>query len=217
MAVRKVGLKKKEPAEKAEGFKIPESLKRRQVFIPLIIVVLGGILFLLKGFFIAAIVNGRPITRFEVISELEERSGKQALSSLVIQTLIFQEAGKKGITVGQKEIDDAVKLTSDSLSKQGQNLDQALAFQGLSRKDFIQQVRIQKIIDKIFADKTNITDKEVADYIEKNKSTMPADMKPEDAKKAVAEQLKQQKLSTLVQPWIQDLQKKAKILYLVNY
>jgi len=70
--------------------------------IGLLVVVLVVAAFLLKGLFIAALVNGQPISRFTVISELEKQSGKQALTSLVNQTLIFQEAKKKNITVSPK-------------------------------------------------------------------------------------------------------------------
>ena len=148
---------------------------------------------------------------------MEKRSGKQVLSSLIVRSLILEEAQKKGIIVSQQEIDSAVKQVEDSIKKQGQSLDQALSLQGLSKSDFIAQMRLQKMVEKMFADKTKVTDKEVADYAEKNKSTMPADMKPEEINSAVRQQLEQTKLSGLVQPWIADLQKKAKILYLVNY
>ena len=188
-----------------------------KVFISLAILIIAAILFVFKGFFVAAIVNGRPITRFELISNLEKRNGKQALSSLVVQTLILQEAQKKGIVVSQKETDEAVKKVEDGLSKQGQKLDEALALQGLTKNDFIQQIQLQKIVEKIFAKDTKVTDKDVADYIEKNKSTVPEGMKPEQVKKAVLQQLEQQKLSGLVQPWIAGLQKKAKIQYFVNF
>ena len=205
------------PVSNVRASQIADKLKQPKVFIPLIVIVLVVLVFLFKGFLVAAIVNGQPITRIELISELEKRSGKQMLSNLVIQTLILQEAGKKGVTVSQKELDDAAKEVESSLSKQGQKLDQALALQGLTRKDFVQQIKIQKIIEKIFAKDTKVTDKEVADYIEKNKSTFPADMKQEDVKTGVFKQLEQQKLSTLVQPWIADIQKKAQIQYFVSF
>src|SRR6476661_8388753 len=43
----------------------------------LVIVLIAGLLYLLRSYFIAAMVNGQPISRFSVISELERQSGKQ--------------------------------------------------------------------------------------------------------------------------------------------
>jgi len=53
-----------------------------KVFITIIIVILLIAAFQLKGLFIAAMVNGEPISRLTIIKELEKQGGKQALSSL---------------------------------------------------------------------------------------------------------------------------------------
>ena len=192
-------------------------LREPKVFIPLIIIAVIAFLFYFKSLFVAAIVNGQPISRLGVIKALEKKDGKQELSSLVTQTLILQEAQKRNINVGKSEIDDLTKKLEDSLKKQGQNLDQALAVQGMNRRDLEDQLRIRKLVEKMLANDIKVTDKEVSDYVEKNKATIPADMKPEDVKKTAKDQLEQQKLSTKVQSFIQDLQSKAKIMYFVSY
>lgn len=192
-------------------------LKQPRFFIPLIIIILVVVAFFLKGLFIAALVNGQPITRIAVIQELEKQGGKQALSSLVNQALILQEAKKKNVTVSQKEIDDSAKQIEDSLKTQGQTLDTALAVQGLTREDLSMQLKLRNLVTKLLADKVKVSDKEIADYIEKNKDTLPTDLKENELKKSVGEQLKQQKLATASQAWIEELNKNAKINYLVNY
>lgn len=193
------------------------SLKTKKFLILLFLILIGGVLFYFKGLFVAAIVNGQPISRIAVVQELEKKGGKQVLSSLVTQALIEQEAQKKNVAVSQKEVDEAVKRVEDSLKKQGQSLDQALAFQGLTRNDFINQTKLQKLVEKLLAKDIKITDKEVNDYIEKNKNNIPEGMKPEEATASAKQQLQQQKLGSKAQPWIQDLQKKAKINYFVNF
>ena len=193
------------------------SLKSRKFLIPLFLILIGGILFYFKGLFIVATVNGQPITRIALIQELEKRNGKQMLSSLITQILINQEAQKKNIDVSQKEIDDQVKKVEDGLKKQGQTLDTALSFQGLTRKDFMDQIRLQKLVEKILAKDIKVTDKEISDYIEKNKDSIPSSLKPEEVTANARQQLEQQKLSSKAQPWIQGLQSKAKINYFVNY
>ena len=195
---------------------IPPYLKQPKFFIPLIIVllILG---FLLKGLFIVALVNGQPITRLALIQELEKQGGKQTLSALVNQTLILQEAKKKKIEVSQEEIDRSAKQIEESLKSQGQDLNTALAMQGLTRQDFLMQLKLRNLVEKLLADKIEVTDKEVTEYIEKNKETLPTDLKEEEIKKGVREQLKQQKLASKSQEWLTNLEKNAKINYFVNY
>lgn len=200
-----------------EGDTFLRLLRKPKVFIPLIILIIAGILFYARSLFIVAIVNGQPIARITLIQELEKRGGKQALSSIITQTLIVQEAHKRNIDVSQEELDEMLKTIEDGFKKQGQNLDQALVLQGLTRKDLESQLRIQKLIEKILAKDIKVTDRELSDYIEKNKSTIPSDMKVDEVKKSAREQLEQQKLGTKAQAFIQTLQSKAKIQYFVNY
>lgn len=204
---------------KSQKLKIKkEILKAPKIFIPLVIVAVLLLAFLFKGLFVVALVNGQPISRLNVIKNLEKRGGKDELSQLISQALILQEAKKdKNLVVTDQELNDAVKKIEESISKQGQNLDQLLQSQGMSRNDFLNQVRIQKIIEKKFAKDIKVTDQEIDDYIEKNKATIPETMKPEEVKTSVRQQLEQQKLAEKFQPWLGQLQKSAKINYLVNY
>ncbi len=224
MPVRKSKIKnQKSKLQESTGSKldnkysIKDKLKQPKVFIGLIVIILIAAAFFLKGLFIVALVNGQPITRLDVITELEKQGGKQTLSSMVNQALILQTAKKKNIQVSQKEIDDAVKQVEDSLKSQGQSLDTALAVQGMTKQDLLMQLKLRSLVEKLLADKIKVTDKEVADYIEKNKDTLPTDLKEDEIKKGVEEQLKQQKLATASQVWLEELNKNAKINYFVNY
>jgi len=196
---------------------IKNKLLQPRVFIALIVIILLVAAFLLKGLFIAALVNGEPISRLTIVQELEKQGGKQALSSLVNQTLILQEAKKKNIQATQAEIDTAEKKIEDSLKAQGQSLDTALAMQGMTRQDLALQLKLRTLVEKLLADKIKVTEKEIADYIEKNKSTFPATLTSEQIKTSVEEQLKQQKMGSESQSWIDGLKKNAKINYFVNY
>lgn len=228
MATRKVAKRTSKPKLSSEiketvaqasvnNFSIKDRIKQPRVFIGLIIIILAVGAFFLKGLFVAALVNGEPITRLAVLSELEKQGGKQTLSSLVNQALILQEAKKKNIQVSQGEIDAETKKIEDSLKSQGQSLDTALAVQGMTRQDLLMQLRLRALVEKLLADKTKVTDTEVADYIGKNKDAFPAEMKEDEIKKNVREQLRQQKLGSASQSWLQELNKNSKINYFVNY
>ena len=220
-AVRKTKLSTKiqETAISSLGdkYSIKNKLRQPKVFIGLIVVVLAVIVFFLKGLFVVALVNGEPITRVTIIKELEKQGGKQALSSLVNQTLILQEAKKKNIQVSQGEIDASAKQIEDSLKSQGQNLDTALAMQGMTRQDFLMQLKLRSLVEKLLAEKIKVSDKEISDYIETNKATLPTNLTNDEIKKSVEEQLKQQKLASSSQAWLEELNKNAKINYFINY
>ncbi|OGH13790.1 MAG: hypothetical protein A2687_03300 [Candidatus Levybacteria bacterium RIFCSPHIGHO2_01_FULL_38_26] len=201
----------------ASGRKSRQLFSKRNVFIALGIVIIVGILYYFRGLFVVALVNGQPITRFEVIQELEKRGGEQTLSSLVTQALIVQEAGRQGVNVTEAEIDEEVKKLEDTLKQQGQNLDDALMFQGTTREKFREQIRVQKLVEKMLADEIKVTDKEITDYIQQNKDTIPATMSPSEVTSSAKQALEDQKMSVKVQEWLQKLQEAAQIQYFVNY
>lgn len=179
MAIKKVARKPKIlPAKDiavtpVENTTLTNRLKQPKIFIPLIVIILIVLAFVFKGVFVAALVNGQPISRLSLIKELEKQGGKQTLASLINQTLILQEAKKKNINISEKEVNEEVKKIEEDLKKQGQNLDTALLTQGMTRGDLIAQLKIRKLVEKLLADQIKVTDKEVADYVEKNKETFP--------------------------------------------
>ncbi|MCL4415371.1 MAG: SurA N-terminal domain-containing protein [Actinobacteria bacterium] len=201
--------------ETPKGFS--DILRKPQVIVLVIAILVIGFAYQFKSLFVAALVNGQPISRITLINELEKQSGKQMLDSLISKALIAQEAKKQNVTVSQKEIDDEVKRIEDTLKKRGQNLDQLLAFQGTTKQGFIEQIKIQKTVQKLIGKDIKVTDKEINDYYEKNKESLPKNAKPEELKTTIKDQMEQQKLSEKFQLWMQDLRNKAKINYFVSY
>ncbi len=158
-----------------------------------------------KHLLLSASVNGQMISRINVLSELEKQGSREALESLITKTLILQEAKKQKITVSSAELEAETKKIEEQLSTQGQSLDSILALQGWTKKDFEEQIRIQKLIEKMLDKDLQVTDEEVATYIKENESTQF----PEEVKQL----LKQQKLSEKFQGWITALRESAKISY----
>jgi foldase protein PrsA len=181
------------------------------------IILFAGAIYYFRGLLVAAVVNGQPISRMEVVKETEKQSGKQALETLVRNALIEQEAAKANVTVSNKEIDDQIKKVEKQLAGQGQKLDQVLAMQGMTRSELRNLIRLDQLVGKLVGKDIKITDKQVADYMEKNKETLPENQNQDDLKKTIKEQLRQQELNQKVQTWLQEIQKKAKINYFVQY
>lgn len=181
------------------------------------VIALSFLLYSFKSVFIAAMVNGRPIWRSTLTKALETQAGNKTLDSLITRDLILQAAGKQKVSAGDEEINQAVKQLEDNLAKQGQNLDQALSAQGMTKNELKEQIRLQKIVEKILGKEITITDKEISDFIDKNKSFLPKDYKIEEVTASAKEQLTQQKLNEKAQTWIQALRTSAKINYFVKF
>lgn len=188
-----------------------------RLWVGLGIVVLATLVVAFKGLFIAAMVNGQPISRLAVLQQLEKQDGKQALSSLVTQTLITQEAERRHVTVSQTEVNSDLKKIDDALKTQGQSLDTALAARGLSKQDLVEQLTLQKLVEKMVGSQVKVSDADVQKYIDENQDNLPKDLSDDQLKAQVRQQLEQQQLQDKTQTFVADLQKKAKISYFVNY
>ncbi|HVZ58846.1 MAG TPA: SurA N-terminal domain-containing protein [Patescibacteria group bacterium] len=197
-------------------------VKRSRIIIALIVIAIIGLAVYYRSLFVVAIVNGQPITRLSYIQEAESvyipdarvTAGKQAMNQLVTKALLYQEANRRHITVSDKEVNDEVDQTRKSLEKSGQTLESALALQGDTLAAYKDRIKIQKILDKLVGPIT-VTDKEITDYIAKNKDSLPQDLSASDMKSQVKSTLTQQKYNDKVQSLIQGLQQKAKINYLI--
>lgn len=183
----------------------------------MVVLILAMAGYLLKGEFIVASVNGQPIFRHTLIRELEKTSGKQTLESLIGKTLVFQEAKKKNVLVGDEEINQEVERISQQVESQGQNLDQLLAFQGLTKKDLEEQIRIQKTAEKLVGPSGEISDEEAEKYFEDNKNSFSQGTTFDQVKEQIKNQLRQEKISQEIQIWFENLKNAAKINYFKNF
>lgn len=183
--------------------------------IAIVAIVLLGILF--KSVFIAAVVNGEPISRLSVVTALEKQSGKTTLDSLITKKLILQEAKKRNIIVAQNDIDLEIKKITANLQAQGSTLDQALAFQGMTRSDLNDAIRIQVSIYKMVGADVPLTEKEINDFVTANKGQMTEGTTETQFREQATKQLKQQKLQTKTQEFIKSLQDNAKVVHFVSY
>ncbi len=204
-------------SEKATGGRRAIRVHRSSIIVALVIILLGVLLYFGRGFIIAAVVNGQPISRFSLIQETEKASGRQALASLIRNALVEQEARKQNVTISEKQINDQIKTIENNLSKQGQKIDQMLALEGMTRDDLRRIIRLDLLVTKLIEKDIKITDKQVNDYIEKNKETLPKDKSEAQLKKEVAEQLKKEQLPQKAQAWFAELEKKANIMKFVDY
>lgn len=187
------------------------------LIISIVVLLVGGLLYFGRGLIVAAVVNGQPISRIALIQEVEKQSGKQAMTGLIRNVLIEQEARKLNVVISEKEIDEQIKTVEKNLSRQGQKIDDVLAMQGMTRNDLRRIIGLDLTVTKIVEKDVKVTDKEVKDYMDENKDILPKDQKEDQLKKSIFQRLKQQKVSQKAQAWLEGLEKKAKIVKFVNY
>ena len=192
------------------------SISIKTAALVLIALAIGFALYYYRGLLVAATVNGNPISRLSVINELEGRSGKAALDSLIIKKLINDEFAAKNLSINEGDVDSKVKEIEDQLKVQGQTLESALSVEGMSVAALREQIRIQLKLEKLAEAEVNISDEDVNRYIEENKIPIEKE-KEAEAKNQIKEQLRQQKLQEVIPTIIQNLKSQAKINYIVNY
>lgn len=197
---------------------IPAKFKPNALGIALVVLaVILGALYYFRGLFIAATVNGQPISRFEVIRRLEKKDGKTALDNVITEILVLQEAKKLNATVTDAEVKAEVAKVRDQVTKSGQNLDTLLGFEKMTMKEFEMQIRLQKTAEKILADKITVTEDEISKFIEDNKSAIPQGMAQAEVRTAALQQIKSQKMGVELQKWLEMVKAKSSINYLVKY
>lgn len=196
--------------------RFPRTVSIKTALAVLVVVALAGLAYYYRGVFVAATVNGSPISRLAVIDELEKQSGKAALDTLINARLIDLEAKKLSINVTESEIDEEIKTIEDSLAEQDMTLDAALAAENLSMAQLRSNILSQKKADKILGDKLNVSDEEVDGYIVENEVTLEAG-KEADQREQIRSNLRQQKFSQEITAWFNEARTTATINRYVWY
>ncbi len=173
--------------------------------------------FIFKGVFVAASVNGEPISRIVVIKSLEKQSGQMVLDNLITKKLILQEADNRKIVIVQKDIDNEIKTISESLKKQGTTLEKAMESQGMTQDELNDEIRIQIALKKMTEGDVKVTDKEIEDFVTANSSSFPEGTTDDQMRNLARTQLQQQKSGERTQNLISELQKRAKIIHYAGY
>jgi hypothetical protein len=192
-------------------------LRKNNIVKVLILGLILAALFYARGFFVVAIVNGQPITRYAVVSELEKQAGKGTTDALISKKLVRMEAEKKGIKIEQSAVDAHIKEIEKDLKSSGQSFEELLKAQGITRAQVEEQTELQLMLKKLLKEKTAVKDSEVEAAFEEQKSSMPEGMSDEAFKEQLRASLEEQKFAFEAQTYIQELQNNAKITYWHNY
>ena len=162
-----------------------------------------------KEWFVAATVNGAPITNLELQMRLNKQFRTQTLNQLINEKIILSELTKNNAVPTEAEVSKKISDIETSLGGP-QAMDAILAHQGQTRESVRQQLKLQLGIEKLYANEATVSAEEVAEFIEINKDQMRASESAEQQKEA-AESIKNQKVTQIFSQKFPDLRQKAKI------
>lgn len=185
--------------------------RKKVITISLGVFVFLGLLFQFKNLFVVALVNNKPVTRYELIRRLELQRSREVLDNLITEKLIKQEAAKNNIKVTKNELNSEIDNLKQVYTQSGQNFDFLLQTQGITETDLRNQIELQLIMEKTLAQNITISDEEILQYYNQNKALFPDDLEFDAVKEDIKEQLNNQKLNENAQEWLTELKMNANI------
>lgn len=194
---------------RAFGTKITNLKSSRKFYLIILIAIILLLAVYKKSWFIAASVNGMPITNLELQMKLNQQFRTQLLNQLINEKLILDEARKINAIPADAEIDKKIADLEASVGG-AQVLDSLLAQQGQTRLTLKDQIRVQLAISKLYDKEATVSASEVTKYIEQNQATMQATDSAKQQQEAY-DTLKHQKISQIFTQKFQELRQKADI------
>ncbi len=185
--------------------------------VALVVIILIGLAYIFRGYYIAALVNGQPISRLNIMQESEKRQGAQILEQQVLEQLVIQKAREEGIQISDELVDTQIDQIKQEVAAQGQDFEQLLQMQGMTEEELRRQIRLQQMVEQLVGSEVQVTDEEVEQYLEANSEFLPEESSQEELEEIARQQLEQQKLSNQYQDWIEQLKQDARIQYFVDY
>lgn len=174
-----------------------------------VVIVIAAILLYFKtGWFIAATVNGSPITNFELLSRMNRQYRKQTLTQLIDEKIIMLEMQKNRIVVSKSDIDQRLSQIEVNVGGAAA-LDGLLLQQGQTRADVVQQLKFQLGLEKMYGSQATVSAEEITQYLEQNKSQLTATDSAGQRKEA-EDILRQQKFSQVFNSEFEKLKESAK-------
>jgi len=206
-------MKKETSKTKAEVKEVKMAPKKMPIAKIAVIVLLGLLAGAYYQFGNVAYVNGKAISRLEYIQTMEKQSGEAVLDQMVTEALIMAEAEKQNVVIEQSVIDEEVKAIEEQVSAQGQTLEAVLEAEKMTRADLDKQITLQKLVDKLSGGEVEVTDEQVAAFLDENKDFLPEDATDEELDQLAKEQITSQGRSEAINTWLEKIKTEATIIY----
>ncbi len=188
----------------------PKAIKIKMIAALLLLAIFGGLYF---KFGIVANVNGKNISRISYIQKLQKADGRSLLDQMIQEAIIDSEAKKNKIVVEDKEVSDEIAKIEEQIKAQGMSLEDAMKAEGVTKEEVKAQIKKQKIVEKLAKPNLEVSENEIKDFLEKNKSFLPTGKTKDELNELAKQQMILQKKNEAVQSWLETVQSAAKIIY----
>lgn len=184
------------------------------IFVALILIGAGYLIYTHISVVVAATVNGQPIYRYKLLTTTEQVYGPEVLEKLINEQVVAQEAQKRGIVITQEDLDKEFQDLKDQYKQQGVDIESVMQQSGVSKEEVQKNLQAAALQNKVvLSEGIVVTDDEVTLFFEKNKSLLPEDpAEMEATKKNVQMSLRNQK----IQEFLQKLRTRAKVNYYIG-
>jgi peptidyl-prolyl cis-trans isomerase C len=183
----------------------------------------------------AALVNGAVITSADFHDELRRverlrgankkspdpaesaRNKKQALEKLITRELLYQEAGKRGIKVPEKVVNEEMDKLKKRFPKEAE-FNTTLGKMGLSEPAVRAQIErgmaVQLFIDDEFTKKVRVSEDEIGFYYERHRDDLKEPLA--SAREKIRQVLQREEASKKLTPYLKRLREKAVVEILLE-
>ncbi|USG64934.1 SurA N-terminal domain-containing protein [Brevibacillus ruminantium] len=163
---------------------------------------------------VLATTGSTNVTKSQLYEQMKQSYGKKVLDTMVSRNLVVEEAKAQGVLVEEAEVDKELNNLREKLGSE-EVFQQTLKKQGLTEEGFRGTIRTLLLRDKLFEKAYPVTDQEIQDYYEKNKSDFgnPAPAL-EQVKPEIVEELNAKKRKKYMDEWLIGLEKKFNVKFL---
>lgn len=175
------------------------------------ILILGILLLIIfkKNWIVAATVNGEPIPTFTLNHKLNSLYKERILTQIINEKILEQEARKQGITISPQQIQEKV-LEAETSYGGKETFEMLLSQQGLTRDEFLNQTKLQLLVEKLFEKESSPSAEEIDKFMADNQS-LPEATDAAKFKELAESSVRNNKLSQVFSEKFQELRKNAKI------
>lgn len=180
------------------------TLNSKYLTLALIVVGIALLTYKFGPWLVPAVVDNRPVTRFEMWSRMEKSFGAQTLDDIVNEYTLEAAISDSGVKVDQARVDEQFGNLETQFESVG-GLDEALSQRGLTREDLEKQIRTQLAVEEILKDEVEPTEDEVKAYFDENAETLFVDQEYEAVKEDVKVTVRESKLREAFLKWFEGV------------
>ncbi len=114
-------------------------------------------------------IDGHSITKQDLMDKLEDQYAEIVLQDMIYQILLVQASEKAGITVTDEELTNQINILKASYQiADDAELEYVLSLSGFTMDDFVEDIRLQVLAEKLSTKDVLVTEEEIEKYFEEN-------------------------------------------------